>query len=171
MSNVAIASTSSTSRETIIERNYAAPIEEIWALWTTREGVESWWGPEGFATKIHKLDLRPGGEMHYTMTVVREAQIRGMQQAGLPLSVDAHFTFNQIALRKGLTYTHRADFIPGVAPYDVVNTVEFHREEGGVRVVVKQAPMHSEEWTERARMGMESQLDRIPAALMRFQTA
>lgn len=168
---MSIAAIASSRRETIIERTYAAPIEEIWALWTTREGVESWWGPEGFATKVHKLDLRPGGEMHYTMTVVGAAQIRGMHQAGLPLSAQARFTFNQIALRKSLTYTHRADFIPGVAPYDVPNTVEFHREDGGVRVVVKQAPMHTEEWTERARMGMESQLDRIPAALKRFQAA
>jgi hypothetical protein len=168
MSSAAIAS---PSPATVIERTYAATIEEIWALWTTREGIESWWGPEGFATKVHKLDLRPGGEMRYTMTVVGAAQKRGMQEAGLPLTTEARLTFNRIALRNSIFYTHRADFIPGVAPYDVPNTVEFHREEGGVRVVVNQAPMHCREWTERARMGMESQLDRIPQALGRFQPA
>ena len=24
-------------------------------------GPQSWWGPEGFTTTVHKLDLRPGG--------------------------------------------------------------------------------------------------------------
>ena len=33
----------------VIERTYEASIEDIWELWTTREGIESWWGPEGFS--------------------------------------------------------------------------------------------------------------------------
>jgi uncharacterized protein YndB with AHSA1/START domain len=28
-----------------IERTYLARIEDVWALWTTKEGLESWWGP------------------------------------------------------------------------------------------------------------------------------
>src|ERR1700759_4906791 len=31
-----------------LERTYAASIDEAWALWTTKAGIESWWGPEGF---------------------------------------------------------------------------------------------------------------------------
>jgi len=27
-----------------IAREYPALIEELWELWTTREGIESWWG-------------------------------------------------------------------------------------------------------------------------------
>src|SRR5256885_15775731 len=30
-----------------IQRTYAASIDEAWALWTTKSGIESWWGPEG----------------------------------------------------------------------------------------------------------------------------
>jgi uncharacterized protein YndB with AHSA1/START domain len=29
----------------IVERTYRARPEELWALWTTKEGFESWWGP------------------------------------------------------------------------------------------------------------------------------
>ena len=32
----------------VIERTYRARIEELCALWTTKAGFESWWGPEGF---------------------------------------------------------------------------------------------------------------------------
>ena len=28
-----------------IERTYNASIEDVWELWTTKEGIESWWGP------------------------------------------------------------------------------------------------------------------------------
>ena len=41
-----------------IERTYEATLEEAWALWTTKEGIESWWGPEGFDVTVLSLDLR-----------------------------------------------------------------------------------------------------------------
>src|ERR1700745_2404462 len=51
-----------------IQRAYAASIEEAWALWTTKSGIESWWGPEGFDVAVASLDLRPGGERVFVMT-------------------------------------------------------------------------------------------------------
>jgi hypothetical protein len=158
-----------SDRHTVIERTFAAPLEELWELWTTRDGFESWWGPLGFAAKVHWLDLRPGGQLRYRMTAVGARQIRFLRHAGLPLSTEACLTFTRIALRKSIAYRHRADFIPGVEPYDISNSVEFHQEDRGVRVVVRQAPMHSYEWTVQAWNGMKSQLGRIPAALARYQ--
>jgi uncharacterized protein YndB with AHSA1/START domain len=29
------------------ERVYDAPIKDVWALWTTKEGLEEWFAPEG----------------------------------------------------------------------------------------------------------------------------
>jgi len=48
-----------------IERTYDPTVEEAWALWTTKTGIESWWGPEGFGVTVASLDLRPGGELIY----------------------------------------------------------------------------------------------------------
>ena len=45
-------------RKISIERSLSAPIEEVWELWTTAEGIESWWGPEGFSVAV-KLSNRP----------------------------------------------------------------------------------------------------------------
>jgi uncharacterized protein YndB with AHSA1/START domain len=42
-----------------IERTYPASIDEAWMLWTTKAGIESWWGPEGFNVTVTSLDLRP----------------------------------------------------------------------------------------------------------------
>jgi len=32
----------------------AGTIDEAWALWTTKAGIESWWGPDGFDVACSK---------------------------------------------------------------------------------------------------------------------
>ncbi len=49
----------------------------------------------------------------------------------------------------------------GVEPYDVATLVEFHSNESSVRMVLTFDAMHDEEWTKRAVMGHESQLDKL----------
>jgi uncharacterized protein YndB with AHSA1/START domain len=154
-----------TGSKIVIERSYEASIEDVWELWTTPEGIESWWGPDGFSVKVHVLDLRAGGEMRYAMTAVEPAQVQFMKQAGMPLTTEARLTYTEIVSGKSIAYTHRADFIPGVEPYDVGNKVEFIAEGGHVRMVVTLDPMHSDEWTQRAAMGMESQIGKFGRAI------
>jgi uncharacterized protein YndB with AHSA1/START domain len=152
---------SGPDRKIVIERVYTASIEDVWELWTTKEGIESWWGPDGFSVRVHKLDLRAGGEMLYAMTAVDPAQVKFMKQAGMPLTTQAKLNYIAIVPGKSIAYTHRADFIPGVEPYDVGNKVDFFAEGGHVRMVLTLDPMHSDEWTQRAAMGMESQLGKL----------
>jgi len=150
-----------SDRKIVIERTYAASIDDVWELWTTKDGIESWWGPEGFTVKVHELDLRAGGRMVYAMTAVDPPQVQFMKKAGMPLTTDARLTYTEIVPGTSIAYTHRADFIPGVEPYDVGNKVEFHAERGEVRMILRLDPMHSDEWTQRAVMGMESQLGKL----------
>jgi uncharacterized protein YndB with AHSA1/START domain len=154
-------------RKIVIERTYAASIEEVWELWTTNSGIESWWGPDGFSVKVHELDLRPGGEMRYAMTAVGTGQVQFMKQAGMPLTTEATLTYTAVVPGKSIAYTHKADFIPGVEPYDVGNMVEFFAEGDKVRMVLTLDPMHSDEWTQRAVMGMESQLGKLDRVIAR----
>lgn len=152
---------SQSDRKIVIERIYPASIEEVWELWTTKEGIESWWGPDGFSVKVHELDLRAGGEMRYAMTAVDPAQMQFMQQAGMPLTTEAKLTYTEIVPLKSISYTHRADFIPDIEPYDVGNKMELFALQDQVRMVLTLDPMHSDEWTQRAVMGMESQLGKL----------
>jgi uncharacterized protein YndB with AHSA1/START domain len=149
----------------VIERTYEASIEDVWELWTTKEGIESWWGPGGFSVKVDELDLRSGGEMRYAMTAVDPAQVQFMKQAGMPLTTEAKLTYTEIVPGKSIAYTHRVDFISAVEPYDVRNKVEFFAEGGNVRMVLTLDPMHCDEWTQRAVMGMESQLGKLAQAI------
>ena len=51
----------------VLERTYRAPVTELWALWTTKDGFESWWGPEGFRVEVEVIEARPGGALVYDM--------------------------------------------------------------------------------------------------------
>jgi len=45
----------------VIERIFDAPVELIWQMWTRPEHFKSWYGPEGAAIPVAKLDVRVGG--------------------------------------------------------------------------------------------------------------
>ena len=148
-----------------LERIYRADVQDVWDLWTTKEGIESWWGPGGFAVMVRSLDLRPGGELRYAMTAIDPPQVAFMKRAGMPLTTECRITFTEIVPLRRLAYLHLADFIPGVEPYDVATVVELQETSGEVRMVLTFDAMHSDEWTDRAAMGWESELGKLAAVL------
>lgn len=154
-----------SQKRVTLERTYAADVQDVWDLWTTKEGIESWWGPGGFKVTVRSLDLRPGGELHYAMTAVDPPQVAYMQKAGMPVSQECRITFVDIQPLRRLEYIHPADFIPGVNPYDVTHIVELYDTPDGVRMVLTFDAMHTEEWTQRATMGWESEFGKLGVAL------
>jgi len=148
-----------------LERSFHASIEAVWECWTTPAGIESWWGPEGFATRVHALDLRPGGELRYAMTATDPQTIAFMQSAGMPLTTEACLIYSAIEPRARLAYVHIADFVPGVEPYDVATEVTFRTDGPHVHLTLTFDPMHDDEWTARMTAGHESQLEKFGKAL------
>src|SRR5256885_13883109 len=90
------ATTGETRPKVVVERTYRAPVEELWALWTTKEGFESWWGPEGFRVEVHALDARVGGALHYDMIAATPEMIEAMKRMGRPASMPAHARVTQL---------------------------------------------------------------------------
>jgi uncharacterized protein YndB with AHSA1/START domain len=152
-------------RRIAMERTFDAPIEDVWDLWTTKEGIESWWGPEGFAVTVHDVDLRPGGEMRYAMRPTAPEQIEFMKRAGMPLVTEVRASYREIVPHQRLVLVQLADFVPDVAAYDITTVVELGVSPGGVRMVVTVDAMHDERWTEMAVKGWESQLGKAARAL------
>ncbi len=54
-------------RQLVVSRELNAPIDLVWEVWTDPRHIEQWWGPSGFSTKIHHLDMKAGGEWTLTM--------------------------------------------------------------------------------------------------------
>jgi uncharacterized protein YndB with AHSA1/START domain len=56
-----------SEREIVISRVFDAPRDVVWDAWTDPKQVVQWWGPQGFTTTIHEMDVRPGGAWRHTM--------------------------------------------------------------------------------------------------------
>ena len=152
-------------RRVSIERTFNGTVEDVWELWTTKEGIESWWGPDGFSVKVRRLDVRLGGEMLYAMTADAPEQVDFLKKAGMPLTTESLVTYTELLPLQRLGFTQLADFIPGVKPYEVATTVELETIPQGVRLVLTLDAMHDEQWTRMAVMGWESELGKLARVL------
>lgn len=145
----------------VIERTYRAQVKELWDLWTTRIGFESWWGPEGFRVEVHALEARVGGTLHYHMIADAPEQIEAMKRLGQPTLHETRGRFAEVRPHERLAITHVIDFLPGVNPYESTMVVEFFPSGATVRMVITLDPMHDEEFTKMQTMGMTSQLMKL----------
>ena len=150
-----------TKPPVVIERTYRATLAELWDLWATKEGFESWWSPDGLRVEVHALDARPGGRLLYNMIVDGAEQIAAMKQMGLPVSHEERGTFTEFRLHQRLAITLAIDFVPDVPAYDNKIVVEFFPEGEHVRMVVTLGPMHNEEFTRLSTIGFTSALTKL----------
>lgn len=154
-----------TTERITIERTYDAPLEDVWELWTTKDGIESWWGPEGFSVEVHAMELHTGGELHYAMTATEPAQIAYMESAGMPLTHEVRMTYVEVTPPRRLVFDNLVDFVPGVEPYAVTAVLELEPAAEGVHLTLLLDPMHDADWTQRAAMGWESELGKLERLL------
>lgn len=84
MSDTIKSAAATTSSGFVIERTYRASEDELWAMWTTKEGLESWWGPAGFRTEVHVIDARPNGKLHYDHIAESPEIVALMNEMGRP---------------------------------------------------------------------------------------
>jgi uncharacterized protein YndB with AHSA1/START domain len=147
--------------ELVLERRYKARPEELWALWTTKEGFESWWGPVGFRVEVHTLECRVGGLLHYDMIADGPEQIAAMKAMGQPLSHETRGRFTEIEPHRRLAITHTIDFLPGVSPYDNTMSVDFLPEGDTVRMVITLSPHLDPQLSRMSLEGCTSQLTKL----------
>ena len=85
-------------RRVRLERTYDATLDDVWDLWTTKEGIESWWGPPGF-----KVETWASGQMRrmaVAKTCAHECRMRSSSVILLRSSSDLRsagcFSFSDI---------------------------------------------------------------------------
>ena len=110
-----MASPSTTAdREIVTTRLIDAPRELVFAAWTDPQHVAHWFGPDGFTTITHAMDVRPGGVWRFTM--------RGPDGRDWPNVV----TYEQVVPPERLVYMHGDDREP-----DMFHTTITFDDEGG----------------------------------------
>ena len=110
-------------REIVITRVFEAPRELVFEAWTNPKHVAQWWGPNGFSTAIHEMDVRPGGVWRLT--------IRG------PDGRDYHnrIVFIEVAKPGRLVYKHEPE--KESEPVSFQTTVTFAKRGDKTEVTVQ----------------------------------
>jgi uncharacterized protein YndB with AHSA1/START domain len=147
---------------TVIERSYKAELSELWSLWTTKDGFESWWGPEGFRADVVQIDARLDGTLHYEMVADSQEMIAAMKDMGHPGSTTCKGRFSAFEPHERLALSQLIDFLPGIDAYESLIEVEFiPASEGHVRMIVTMHQMHDAETTNMQQGGFMSQLTKL----------
>lgn len=114
--NALLVSKDLARREILIERELRGSVDAVWRSWTTAAGLEAWWGPEGWATTVRSLDVRPGGLWHF-----------GMGPLGAPLEVWVRSIYTEVITGSALYYVEGFSDESGadLDPESQAVTVEF----------------------------------------------
>lgn len=147
------------------ERVYDAPIEDVWALWTTKEGLEEWFAPDGMRVEIPNLELRVGGAYDHVMTAIDAEHTAYLAALGRPPSTRVSGRLLEIVHHRRLHIRFDIDFVPGAEPYPYDMVVELSAEAGRVRMIVTADRHPDPEMTRGATNALTSQLQRFGSAL------
>lgn len=147
------------------ERVYDASIEEVWALWTTKEGLEEWFAPEGMRFEVSALELWVGGAFDHVMTAVGAEQAAYLANLDMPPTARVSGRFIEMVRHRKLRIRFDMDFVPGVESYPYDMMVELHAEAGRVRMILTADRHPDPEMTRGAIVGLTSQLQRFELAI------
>lgn len=153
------------SEKVVIERSYRATLDEVWELWTSKEGVEAWWGPDGFRVEVQQLEVKTGGHMQWSMIADAPEMVEAMKQMGQKVRTEHRNTFTEVSPKSLIAWSSVVDFVPGMKAYPMHERADFSVAGGQVTVKLTLQRMHDEMWTGRKKMGWEMQLAKLEKIL------
>ncbi|MFD0698237.1 SRPBCC domain-containing protein [Paenibacillus sp. GCM10027628] len=128
--------------ELVITRSFDAPRELVFKAWTEAERLAQWWGPKGLTLSVSKLDLRPGGIFHYSMTSPDGNVMWGK------------FVYGEITPPEKIVYTNSFSDEEGntirppfsaVFPLEIMNTLTLTEHEGKTTLTLRGGPINATE--------------------------
>ncbi len=134
-----------------------APRELVFKAWTEPERLEQWWGPVGMELKVLKLDLRPGGIFHYSMTAKNGFQMFG------------RFAFREVVPPQRLVYVSSFADAEGNAisapivehfPLEVHNVLTFTELDGKTTMTLQSGPLNADDAEIATYRGMTESMEK-----------
>ncbi|NES27854.1 SRPBCC domain-containing protein [Micromonospora terminaliae] len=150
-----------------LERTYDAPAERVWELMTTAAGLDEWWAPDGFETRVSEVDLKPGGRLRYTMTATAPEQVAFLDRTGNPVSVELRKTFTEVTPPARLAYRSLIDFVPDQEPYEHLTVIDIEPVGDRTKVIMTLEPLHDDTWTQGYCAHRAEELANLEALLRR----
>jgi uncharacterized protein YndB with AHSA1/START domain len=138
-------------REIVITRVFDAPRELVFKAFTDPKQVPQWWGPRGFTTTVHEMDVRPGGVWRFIM--------HGPDGTDYPNRI----VFIEIAKPERLVYLHGSDKENDPDQFEVTVTFADHggKTELTLRMLCASAAERAKTIESGAIEGGHQTLDRL----------
>jgi len=123
----------------VITREFNAPKELVYKMWTEAEHLAHWWGPKGFEMEIAKFDFRPGGVFHYVMRM-NDVEMWGKFLYREITAPDRIVFINCFSDKEG--NIARSPFMP-VWPLEILNTLTLEEENGKTKLTLSGGPINA----------------------------
>ena len=142
----------SLDREIVLVRVLAASRDAVFAAWTDPAILVKWWGPEGFTTPEHTMDVRPGGAWRTVM----------VSPKGEALTVSGVYREISPPKRLVMTWGWEND---GKRGHETVIELTFQPTAAGTRLRLVQSVFESAEQRDNHNMGWASSLNDLERLL------
>ena len=155
----------------VISRTFDAPRERVWQAWTEVEHLKRWWGPKGFTVTHCKIDLRPGGIMHYCLRMPDGNEMWGKFVYREIVKPERLVWVNSFSDKDGGTTVHP---MSASWPREMLSTATFEEQSGKTKVTVQWIPLDGssalecktfDEGRESMKMGWTGTMDQFVAYL------
>ncbi len=136
-----------SDHQLVITRIFDAPRQLVWEAWTQPEHISQWWGPQGFQTKVLKMEFKPGGEWRYVMTSPKGDEypvIGRFEEIHAPEKIVSVDDFGE---------EYKAIMDASKLPQKVTTTALFEEVEGKTRLTLIMTHLTEEDKIKHEKMG------------------
>jgi uncharacterized protein YndB with AHSA1/START domain len=138
--------TKSPMHELVVTRVFNAHREIVWKALTEPAHLEHWWGPKGFTSRVHKLELRPGGTFLYCQRSAEGLEMWGKWVYREVVAPERLVMVSSFTDEKGNLTRH--PFEPNW-PLETLGTSTFTEDRGRTTVTVRMVPINATESEEQ----------------------
>jgi uncharacterized protein YndB with AHSA1/START domain len=158
----------------VLTREFDAPRDLVFKVYTEAEHLAQWWGPKGFTMETCTIDLRPGGMFHYGMRSPQGQVMWG------------RWVFREVVPPQRLTFVVSfSDEQGGIGrhpgsptwPQEMLSTMTLEERDGKTLITVRTVPINATEEELRTfkaghdsvRMGFNGTLDQLDQYLAKIR--
>jgi len=136
----------------VLKREFNAPRELVFKVWTEPAHFGNWWGPQGFSLEVKKMDVRPGG-----MFLGCQKSPDGQH------TIWGKFVYQEVHAPEKLVWVQsfsdeegniiRAPFNPNW-PLEILNVLTLEENEGKTLLTLQGGPLNASAEDQEAYDGM-----------------
>ena len=130
----------SADRALVVTRVFDAPRQLVWNTLTMPEHLEHWWGPKGMTSRVHQLDLHPGGTFLYSQKTPDGREMWGKWVYREIVAPERLVMVSSFTDDKGNLVRH--PFEPNW-PLETLGTSTFTENRGRTTVTVRMVPINA----------------------------